>query len=369
VKHLLCSRAGEANPRTISRGAYLLDICLPLELDIEPWWGTRHRDPTHAMGVCHLTPAQAQPGPLVGETPVTHCLQVLHAVNKYSFDGCRGFTKSLNPMFDPEGSHRFRGKEMAPIPLVLSERKVDVKMISAAPLCATQPGRFRKTLGNRISGPTTILKRAALAVCLLAGSLQASTIISDFPPTQSAYIGWSASGGTIEFAYGFTMPSGSSYLLTSLDVQLFYTPGNVTGGDPYSFSLYLNTPLSGSPLTTFQLPSSVSTADAVYNLAPNSPVLLLGGATYYLAYARTGLVAGGGVNWDGLGVPAGIASPSTTVYQVVDGTVFPFTSNYQNTYAINGTVTPEPASIAVVAGGIAILLLALGRRAWPSWRG
>ncbi len=214
---------------------------------------------------------------------------------------------------------------------------------------------------KRISDLTTILKRTAFLASFMAGSMHATTIISNLP-APGGTTGFAASGGTYVRAPGFTMPGGVSYELTSLDVQLIFAAGNVPGGDPYSFSLYANTPSSGSPLTTFHLPTTVSTAGAIYNLTPNSPVTLLGGATYYLAYSVTGFVAGAGTMWFGQAAPSGIASSTGTEYQIIDGVPNPFAAVNTFGYAVYGSAVPEPGSMTTAAGVFALILLHWRRR-------
>lgn len=216
---------------------------------------------------------------------------------------------------------------------------------------------FLESLANN-SGKHLIMCSAFLVFILTSLNVSAATLVSNLPlQNTDVSTGLTTTGGTLLYARGFTLPGGTSYHLDSIDVELERV--GTPPGQTYSFALFQTTPTSGSPLTTFQLPTTVADIASTYNLAPITPITLIAGGTYWLSYSVTGSDVIAGVQWVGSSTnatPTGIATATTSGFFIANGTIFSTPGSDAFGYRVNATAVPEPVTTLLLTIGLGIVL-------------
>jgi PEP-CTERM motif len=236
--------------------------------------------------------------------------------------------------------------------------------------------------------PTRILALFIAAVC--ATTARADVIIGNMAGvfndsgTASGISGPTpVSGGVYSNkGIGFTMGL-DSYSVSSVTLRLAGFNA-VTADDRPTVSIWTNSGVgNGGPGTlvgSFTNPVSFSDTAANHVFTPASSITLVGGQTYFLVVQQlTPLSTGVDNSFQWLNssptiVPTGIASayiiPGTTPIQGgrfsnstgTNPTAMTNTSGNYNLFQLEGTVIPEPSSVAALAGLAALGLVAVRRR-------
>lgn len=193
---------------------------------------------------------------------------------------------------------------------------------------------------------------SALLVCAaVVGSAAATEIISNLPGndgSQSAAMG----NGRIK-AMGFTMPSGLGYFMDDATLRLNITALPV---DPWIRVFDDVGGLPGAEVATLVNPAISNTGIANYAFTPPSALTLQADATYWLvAYVHSGTY-----DWKASSpaqMPTGLATHAGCLWSGTSGPNPPTTtSSIICSYAVNGTIVPEPASLTLLAfAGLALI--------------
>ncbi len=218
-----------------------------------------------------------------------------------------------------------------------------------------------QTLRSLTVNIRTIALSAALTMVFGAAPSRAGTIISNLPGNDVTLSDLVVPNFLRSKAVGFTMPSGVSYSLDSVVMRLFSTdPSNQIGVVLEGSSGGLPT---GVVLDTFAVPTLTDYVQPV-TLTPISPYLLEPSTTYFIvAY---GISGSGDVAWLGNSppiIPTGVAtfagyyadnSGAASLAPTGSATVL-------NSFAVNASAVPEPASLTM--GAIAVVIgLGFGSR-------
>lgn len=201
-----------------------------------------------------------------------------------------------------------------------------------------------------------------LAGIVAATASQAVPIISNLPGNDAtstfmnAPLGGSNGGGVHDSkAAGFTMPAGPAYNLDFVTVRInYFTTASVP-----MVQLYGN--VSGNPSgllhTLVAPPVAVGMSNVVFT--PSSTVQLNASTTYWIVVWNNASVANS-FQWMASSpsqAPTGLATNAG--YRFSNGPPPPTgVSGTANSYSVNATVVPEPATFVVVCAG----LLAVFRR-------
>ena len=199
---------------------------------------------------------------------------------------------------------------------------------------------------------------AITAVAFASQMASATVIISNFPQandgsssTISSFLGDSAK------AAGFTMPAGSAFNLDLLTMRLDPTAGatlsvQLFGGDAFPV---------GPALLNFTNPNLPAGAGN-FVFTPVTKFLLRPSTTYWIAATGKSPTMSDATFWlashPGI-VPTGLATSEG--YRFDNNGMFPPTqsSSILNTYQVDGTAVPEPATLTLVGLG---LLAFVGRK-------
>lgn len=197
----------------------------------------------------------------------------------------------------------------------------------------------------------------ATTTALLVTASPAAVVLSNFPGPATTTNGVKGTGGfiptPISYGFEFTVGGGDYGLVTiSLDI------GNHLGNVPLSVDLYSTTtgPNSATLMTSMTGPSQPANQVATY--APDMPVTLVDGATYFVGLSVNGNASSYSINRT--------STPATGPWTMVNF----FTRAGSNPWVAGGfspetmveitaTAVPEPTATLL---GCAGLLVALRRR-------
>jgi hypothetical protein len=156
------------------------------------------------------------------------------------------------------------------------------------------------------------------------------------PVMQSSFTGLLS--GINEYATSFTVPAGTSYTLTHLQLAAFHYPGN---GGTATFTIKLDSAgVPGSALVTFNTSTieAFTEATAGLTLTPAGSPLLAGDQKYWIVGQSTS----DQVNWvhafNKFGETAG---GDGTTWQVGQGSNVP-------AFAVLGVAVPEPSTLTLL---------------------
>jgi hypothetical protein len=199
---------------------------------------------------------------------------------------------------------------------------------------------------------------ASYLILAVAPFAPAQVLISNFPSTDgtstfmNAPSGGSNGGGVHDSkAAGFTIPAGTDYNLTSIDLRLnFFTLDSVPVVAIYDNNASNN---PGTMLTTLVNPT-FAVGFGTYTFTPSSAFTLSNNTTYWMVLHNAAAVANSFQWMASLPsvTPTGIAT--TAGYRFSNGPPPPTgNSTTFNTYSVSGTVVPEPTSLVLVGIGAA----------------
>lgn len=165
--------------------------------------------------------------------------------------------------------------------------------------------------------------------------------------------------GAVDYAFGFLMPSGTSYSLDSLILTLGVDagdPADIPGAPVVTAALYGDASgVPGGLLASFTqptIPAAIGAAD--YTLTPITPFDLQAGSTYWLTVSGDfGGPALAELFWEVRNnqVPSGIATSQGYLIDAGGGWG-PWTAS-SPALQINGTPVPVPAPLALMLAGLA----------------
>jgi hypothetical protein len=199
-------------------------------------------------------------------------------------------------------------------------------------------------------------RKFALALCLGLASLilspvvyAAETLIAGTggspPVTQSSFAILSPGGN--DFATSFTVPAGTSYTLSHLQVAAYHYPGN---GGSATFTINPSVAgVPGAPLTTFNTATveSFTEATAGLTLSPSGTPVLQAGQKYWLV----GRSNSDQVNWvHGFFAFGETASSNGASWNVHQGGNVP-------AFAVLGVAVPEPSTLMLLSFALAAMFL------------
>ncbi len=193
----------------------------------------------------------------------------------------------------------------------------------------------------------------ALRIVLLAGVLAVPALPSTVYSDLSSNCGGCGLGGTTVLATSFPVFATSD--LTDVAARM----GNVGGLSGITFSIYSNVSgLPGSVLTTLAgvIPDGTNPhyEGLVTGVAPTTPLTLVSGSVYWLAIN----LPTSNIYWEA----AGTSSQSTAKFSGGWSLLAPNTLQFQIDGRALTSPTPEPGTLALVGGGIALAVLVRRRR-------
>jgi hypothetical protein len=193
---------------------------------------------------------------------------------------------------------------------------------------------------------------ACLAIVVLSPTFcsAAETLIAGTggspPSTQSSFAILSPDGH--QNAESFTVPAGTSYTLTHLQLAAYHYP--TINGTTALFTISSNVfGAPGVPLTSFNasISESFTEATAGLTLAPSNTLILQGGQKYWI----TGQTTSDQVNWvHGLNAFGETGFFAGGFWQIGQGGNVP-------AFAVLGVAVPEPSTLMLVAFAVGTMCL------------
>ena len=186
----------------------------------------------------------------------------------------------------------------------------------------------------------------------LAAVSQATVIISNYPQTNDTSTSAGLTTARIK-ALGFIMPN-QDYFLDSVTVRLQFTATAV--GVPIVTIREAGIPTApGAILTTLTAPGGYVAGAGNYTFTSAGSFLLAANTKYWVAVAGDG---GAGLDWRGSSpaiTPTGLATHDGSLFTSNSGTSWSNSATL-NTYEINATAVPEPATMAALGLGAAAVI-------------
>lgn len=199
----------------------------------------------------------------------------------------------------------------------------------------------------------SLLLSATTAVLLVTAS-PAAVVLSNFPGPATTTNGIKGTGGfiptPISYGFEFTVGGGDYELVTiSLDI------GTHLGSVPMTVELFSSTtgPNSASFMTTMTGPSQPSNQVATF--APDTPVTLVDGATYFLGLSVNGNASSYGINR----TSTAATGPWTMGNYFTRAGTGAWTGggfSPETMVEITANVVPEPASALLGCAGLLVML-------------
>ncbi|MEM1059204.1 MAG: PEP-CTERM sorting domain-containing protein [Verrucomicrobiota bacterium] len=207
----------------------------------------------------------------------------------------------------------------------------------------------------------TLLLLSVFPVCS-----HAAVIMTSFDGTQSTTSN-SDLGNNQGKAVAFTMPVGTDYFVDSIDLRLFFADNNDLDNSTVSLSLWGNSGSNDpdSQLVDFTNPTFSAGSTATFSFVPSTTFTLEADTSYWLVLTNSA-TNNAEVSWrttssasffsSSIGATAG-AGGNTALFGSGSPDTWTGASSVINSFTVNATVVPEPASGALLLGGLSFLAL------------
>ena len=196
------------------------------------------------------------------------------------------------------------------------------------------------------------MKKVTIAAFALAASLsQATLIIGNYPPTNDTNTSADINNLRMK-ALGFIMPS-SDYILDSVKIRLLFTAAGLAAVPVVNIRAAGIATAPGAVLFSMSDPGGHTEGAGDYLFVAGSQFTLQANQKYWISVEGT--TAQTGMSFRGSSpaiTPTGLATHEGSLFTANAGTSWANSATL-NTYEIQGTLVPEPATAAILGLGLA----------------